>query len=206
LNRGLGGPVVVIPGEAPPIGWDQTGFQSRPDQPAMTRVGPQDVAAPTQNTQVSAGVVRAIAGLDGVNQDINEFAEIIRADVELMADDFAARPKIVDLFFCNCSPPCHFEAIRPRNPRSATQVLGISPFGRNDMPEQLRSFFLSKKEFFTMSIPAECPECAAEVNLPDDVMEGEIVQCADCGAELEVTSLTPPTLELAPEEEEDWGE
>jgi alpha-aminoadipate carrier protein LysW len=74
------------------------------------------------------------------------------------------------------------------------------------MPEQLRSFFLSKKEFFTMSIPAECPECAAEVNLPDDVMEGEIVQCADCGAELEVTSLTPPTLELAPEEEEDWGE
>ena len=57
-----------------------------------------------------------------------------------------------------------------------------------------------------MSIQAECPECAAEVSLADDVMEGEIVQCADCGVELEVVSLDPPTLELAPEEEEDWGE
>ena len=57
-----------------------------------------------------------------------------------------------------------------------------------------------------MSQQAECPECAAEVSLPDDVIEGEIIQCADCGAELEVVNLTPPTLELAPEEEEDWGE
>jgi alpha-aminoadipate carrier protein LysW len=57
-----------------------------------------------------------------------------------------------------------------------------------------------------MSKQAECPECAAEVSLPDDVMEGEIVQCADCGAELEVVNLNPPTLDLAPEEEEDWGE
>lgn len=57
-----------------------------------------------------------------------------------------------------------------------------------------------------MSKQAECPECAAEVALPDDVMEGEIVQCPDCGMELEVIKLDPPTLELAPEEEEDWGE
>lgn len=57
-----------------------------------------------------------------------------------------------------------------------------------------------------MSKIAECPECAADVTLPDDVMEGEIIQCGDCGAELEVVSLDPPTLELAPEEEEDWGE
>jgi alpha-aminoadipate carrier protein LysW len=28
----------------------------------------------------------------------------------------------------------------------------------------------------------------------------------DCGAELEVVSLNPLVLELAPEEEEDWGE
>ncbi len=39
-----------------------------------------------------------------------------------------------------------------------------------------------------------------------EVVEGEIVQCEDCGAELEVVSLNPVTLELAPEEEEDWGE
>jgi len=57
-----------------------------------------------------------------------------------------------------------------------------------------------------MSQQAECPECAAEVSLADDVMEGEIVQCAECGAELEVVSLSPPTLDLAPGEEEDWGE
>ena len=57
-----------------------------------------------------------------------------------------------------------------------------------------------------MSNVAECPECAADVKLPDDVMEGEIVQCPDCGVELEVTNLKPPTLEMAPEEEEDWGE
>ena len=53
---------------------------------------------------------------------------------------------------------------------------------------------------------AECPECAADVDLSDDVMEGEIVICADCGAELEVVSVEPLILELAPEEEEDWGE
>jgi alpha-aminoadipate carrier protein LysW len=44
------------------------------------------------------------------------------------------------------------------------------------------------------------------VALPDDVMEGEIVQCPDCGVELEVTSVEPPQVEMAPEEEEDWGE
>lgn len=57
-----------------------------------------------------------------------------------------------------------------------------------------------------MSQQAECPECAAEVSLADDVMEGEIVQCAECGAELEVVNLNPLALDLAPEEEEDWGE
>jgi alpha-aminoadipate carrier protein LysW len=55
-------------------------------------------------------------------------------------------------------------------------------------------------------MPAECPECAAEIELGNDVMEGEIVNCPDCGVELEVVSVAPLTLELAPEEEEDWGE
>ena len=57
-----------------------------------------------------------------------------------------------------------------------------------------------------MSKQAECPECAADVPLPDDVMEGEIVHCPECGVELEVIDLNPPTLALAPKEEEDWGE
>ena len=53
---------------------------------------------------------------------------------------------------------------------------------------------------------AECPECAAEIELAPDAIEGEIVECPDCGVELEVISLAPPQLDLAPQEEEDWGE
>ncbi len=50
-----------------------------------------------------------------------------------------------------------------------------------------------------------CPECEAELVL-QDVEKGEIVQCAECGAELEVVNTDPIELDLAPEEEEDWGE
>jgi alpha-aminoadipate carrier protein LysW len=53
---------------------------------------------------------------------------------------------------------------------------------------------------------ANCPECAAEIELSADVEEGEIVVCGDCGAELEVVSVDPIQLDLAPEVEEDWGE
>ena len=53
---------------------------------------------------------------------------------------------------------------------------------------------------------AECPECAADIDLLEDTMQGEIVECPDCGVELEVMNLNPPTLDLAPQEEEDWGE
>ena len=53
---------------------------------------------------------------------------------------------------------------------------------------------------------AECPECAAAVTLADDVVAGEIVQCAECGVELEVVRDGAVSLRPAPEEEEDWGE
>lgn len=52
---------------------------------------------------------------------------------------------------------------------------------------------------------AHCPECDAEITLAD-VMQGEIVVCPDCGVDLEVVSVEPLTLDLAPMEEEDWGE
>jgi alpha-aminoadipate carrier protein LysW len=55
------------------------------------------------------------------------------------------------------------------------------------------------------SISAKCPECDAEVDL-DGVVLNEIVVCGDCGADLEVVNLNPATLEVAPMEEEDWGE
>ena len=53
---------------------------------------------------------------------------------------------------------------------------------------------------------AECPLCEAEVELPEKAEEGEIIECAECGAELEIISLDPPEVASAPEEEEDWGE
>jgi alpha-aminoadipate carrier protein LysW len=52
----------------------------------------------------------------------------------------------------------------------------------------------------------ECPECAAQIELAEDTIQGEIVECPDCGVELEVVSLDPPAVDLAPQEEEDWGE
>ena len=51
-----------------------------------------------------------------------------------------------------------------------------------------------------------CPECDADVEIPADAMENELVSCADCGTELEIMSLDPVELEFAPEVEEDWGE
>ncbi len=51
-----------------------------------------------------------------------------------------------------------------------------------------------------------CPECVAEIPLEDTTEVGEIIVCPDCGVELEVISLEPPSVELAPIEQEDWGE
>ncbi|TVQ61782.1 MAG: lysine biosynthesis protein LysW [Phycisphaerales bacterium] len=55
-------------------------------------------------------------------------------------------------------------------------------------------------------IQAVCPECDAVVTFDRSPLNGEVVRCPDCGAELEVVSTNPIRLELAPEVEEDWGE
>ncbi len=52
---------------------------------------------------------------------------------------------------------------------------------------------------------AECPECAGHVPV-GNALQGEILPCPECGADLEVVALAPPALALAPHEEEDWGE
>lgn len=57
-----------------------------------------------------------------------------------------------------------------------------------------------------MFLGANCPECATEIELPENVMLNEILDCPTCGLELEVVSVDPPQVELAPEEEEDWRE
>ncbi len=56
-----------------------------------------------------------------------------------------------------------------------------------------------------MVLEALCPECEGGINLRDPLL-GEIVPCASCGADLEVVGLDPLALDLAPEEQEDWGE
>ena len=56
------------------------------------------------------------------------------------------------------------------------------------------------------TIMAECPECGATIQSDGIYEEGEIIDCGDCGVELEVISDDPFELALAPEEEEDWGE
>ena len=52
---------------------------------------------------------------------------------------------------------------------------------------------------------SECPVCGASV--PPETWEiGELVDCVECGEMLEVISLSPPQFDVAPEEDEDWGE
>ncbi len=51
-----------------------------------------------------------------------------------------------------------------------------------------------------------CPECEADIALAANTMQNELIACPDCGADLEVLSLNPVEIALAPEVEEDWGE
>ena len=48
---------------------------------------------------------------------------------------------------------------------------------------------------------ARCSECGAEVELPDDAVEGEVIECDNCGAALELVSLDPPELMVFEEDE-----
>jgi len=57
-------------------------------------------------------------------------------------------------------------------------------------------------------VEVKCPECDANIHIPDDAVSGEIVSCPDCGLELEVKEIQGDmveTQELAIEGE-DWGE
>ncbi|MGP1309532.1 MAG: lysine biosynthesis protein LysW [Phycisphaerales bacterium] len=57
-----------------------------------------------------------------------------------------------------------------------------------------------------LTLAAACPECEAEVSFAREPRRHEVCRCSSCGAELEVAAVSPLTLELAPEVEEDWGE
>lgn len=53
---------------------------------------------------------------------------------------------------------------------------------------------------------AECCICGAEVNIGEGAVKGELIECAECGTELELVEVDPPRLAEAPSEEEDWGQ
>jgi lysine biosynthesis protein LysW len=56
---------------------------------------------------------------------------------------------------------------------------------------------------------ARCPECEAEIDVGDnDLEEGQMLDCPDCGRELEVVNTNPMELDVVTsdeeEEEESW--
>jgi alpha-aminoadipate carrier protein LysW len=51
---------------------------------------------------------------------------------------------------------------------------------------------------------AQCPECEAAIDLEQDEMEeGQVVDCPECGVELEVISIDPLELNAVTEDEEE---
>lgn len=48
-----------------------------------------------------------------------------------------------------------------------------------------------------------CPECEAEVHVETDADKGEIVDCDDCGLQLEIVGLDPVELDVVEEEVDD---
>jgi len=53
-----------------------------------------------------------------------------------------------------------------------------------------------------------CPECDAELIIPQDAAVGEIVSCGDCGADYEISKKDGATIQIKEAETigEDWGE
>lgn len=55
---------------------------------------------------------------------------------------------------------------------------------------------------------SDCEMCGGNIAIPEDVIEGEIVSCPDCGLDFEINTQSSGTIILRPAEEikEDWGE
>lgn len=41
------------------------------------------------------------------------------------------------------------------------------------------------------NIKIVCPDCGAEIFKPEEMMVGDIVECQECGTEVEILSLEP---------------
>ena len=56
---------------------------------------------------------------------------------------------------------------------------------------------------------SNCPECDAQLTVPSDAIQGEVVTCRDCGAAFELSRQADAgvfVLRPAELEAEDWGE
>lgn len=54
-------------------------------------------------------------------------------------------------------------------------------------------------------VGCKCPMCGMEINL-DGYEETDIIECPNCGIDLEIVSLTPPVLEELAKKDENWEE
>ena len=94
------------------------------------------------------------------------------------------------------------------------------PFNWKEISTEIEDYFLKNygkelfvriREYDTSHLTKrneimKCIECGTDIVLPNDVMENELIDCDGCGIELEVISPNPFKFDLAPEEQEDWGE
>lgn len=53
---------------------------------------------------------------------------------------------------------------------------------------------------------ALCPECRTAIDIDDEVEEGQMVDCPECGLELQVVNTDPVELEVLSNEEEEEEE
>jgi lysine biosynthesis protein LysW len=51
---------------------------------------------------------------------------------------------------------------------------------------------------------AACPECEADIHVDEDVDKGELFNCPECDARLEVVGLDPIELDFSLEEEDEY--
>jgi len=51
-----------------------------------------------------------------------------------------------------------------------------------------------------MTKTIRCPDCEETVIIPDDAQVGDLIECQNCGAEMEIISLGPPQVSLIIEE------
>ncbi|AGO61503.1 MULTISPECIES: alpha-aminoadipate/glutamate carrier protein LysW [Ferroplasma] len=54
----------------------------------------------------------------------------------------------------------------------------------------------------------KCKICGEKINVPDDSMAGELIECGSCGMSYEIASIKADGVEIKPAENvgEDWGE